>query len=337
MHTPLFSVVLATRDRPGLFAQALASVRAQRFADFEIVVVIDGLIEQHRSAYADVLQPQPGGPALRHFELLRRPGGHGQSYALNYGVEQARGAYVCFLDDDDSWCDDAHLARAAAVLRARQQQGRAVDLYMANQHAWRQDRQLPGPIWLEALAAQLQARGRQPDAQGCHEPEIGDLLGCGGFCHLNTLMVRRQLFLDVGGMDENIRWECDRDLFLRLIEAAACIVHHPAVVGHHNVPDPQQRASMTTSLDQVERRLWQLRVLEKAALRGRDARVRAHGHEHKGYVLKRVAEDLARQRQWRQASQYAGQALAVLPTLKWALYTASLYARRLFLRSPERR
>ena len=44
---PLFSILLATRDRPALFGEALASVLAQRFEDFEIVVVDDGSDPAH--------------------------------------------------------------------------------------------------------------------------------------------------------------------------------------------------------------------------------------------------------------------------------------------------
>jgi hypothetical protein len=135
-------------------------------------------------------------------------------------------------------------------------------------------------------------------------------------------------------MDEGVRWECDRDVFLRLVDAAACVVHHPAVTARHHVPDPKAGTSMTTSLNQVERRLWQVRVMDKSALFLKHPLLRAHARLHKGYALKRIAQELAAQGDWRAASYYAAQGLGALPNLKWALYTLNCWVRRLASRQP---
>ena len=326
---PLFSIILATRDRAELFAAALDSVARQSFTDTEIIVVNDGSCPEELPNYEAVLNRARAklGLRLKSFQLIRRPKGHGQSYSLNYGVEQAQGEYVCFLDDDDLWIDDGHLERAAKLLRSAAQ---PVDLYMTNQEAFAQGQRLPGPVWLEALAGQLQAAGRAPDSQGVFDVSVEDLLATGGFCHLNCLTVRRELWLRLGGMDEGIRWECDREIFLRLLDNAARRVHHPATTSRHHVPDPKAGQSMTTSLNNIERRLWQVRVLDKTALLLKHPALREHGRVHKGYALKRIAEELAARRDWRSASSYAAEALGVLPTLKWALFTLSCFARRLF-------
>lgn len=332
MSKPIFSVVIATRDRVELFAKALESVASQSFFDIEIIVVNDGSSPSSLPGYAQVLADAEKqlGARLRSFHLVRRPRGHGQSYSLNFGVDQARGDYVAFLDDDDLWIDSNHLARVDAVLRDAQAAGQVVDLYMGNQEAWRSGDKLSGPVWLEALQAQLAQRGRQADARGAFKVDIADLLGAGGFCHLNCFIVRRELFQQIGGMDEGIRWECDRDVFLRLVDAAQHIVHHPAVTSRHFVPDPKAGTSMTTSLNQLERPLWQLRVLDKASLFLKSPLLRAHGREHKVYALKRLAEQLAAQGEWRGAASYAGQALGARFSLKWALYSGSLWWRRMF-------
>jgi glycosyltransferase involved in cell wall biosynthesis len=326
---PLFSVVIATRDRAVLFEQALQSVLAQTLQQVEVIVVNDGSSPQALPAYEEVLQRAraTAGDRLKSFHLVRRPRGHGQSYSLNFGVDQAAGEYVAFLDDDDMWIDSGHLQRAADVLRAAAAQGRGADLYMGNQEAFVSERRLPGPIWLEALAGQLKARGRQAAADGTFDVEISDLIHSGGFCHLNCFIVRRELWQRIGGMDEGIRWECDRDVFLRLLDNAGRMLHQPAITSRHHVPDPKAGTSMTTSLNNIERRLWQVRVLDKAALTLKHPLLREHGNEHKGYALKRITEELASQGDWRRAGVYAGQALAVLPTLKWALYTLNCRVR----------
>ena len=72
---PQFSVIVATRDRAALFAEALRSVAEQTTEDTEIIVVNDGSSPEALSAYAAVLDAAQArlGPRLRSFSLVRRP------------------------------------------------------------------------------------------------------------------------------------------------------------------------------------------------------------------------------------------------------------------------
>jgi glycosyltransferase involved in cell wall biosynthesis len=319
---PLFSVILATRNRPALFGRALASVSSQSCESIEIIVVNDGSDESHLAEYRRIIDGAER--PIQFHALVRRPNGHGQSYALNFGVAQASGDYVCFLDDDDSWTDNDYLARIAAALAHRDA---LPDLVFSNQVAFFGGRQKDGPVWLEGLAARLESAGRRPDGDGLYGISVGDLVGAGGFCHLNTMIVRRALYDAVGGMDEGIRWECDHDLFLRLIDKAAIMLLSPAVVSRHNIPNPASAASMTTSLSEVQRRLLQLRVFEKASLFAEHPEIRNHGRQYQGYTLKRIAEALAAAGDRGSAAYYARLALAAAPTMKWCGYAAGLMFR----------
>ncbi len=320
---PLISVVLATRDRPQLFAEALASVLQQQFRNIEVIVVNDGSSAASVAAYRAVWDAAAAtlGPNFSVHTLVYRPRGHGQSYSLNFGTAQAQGDYVCFLDDDDKWTDTGHLARVALAINAAEQLGKPVDLYMSNQDAWINDGQRVGTLWLGTLAAELAARHRQPDAQGAYTVTVQDLMASTGFCHVNCLTVRRALFEQVGGMDEGIRWECDRDLFLKLIEASQHMLHHPAVVAYHRVPDPAKTANMTTAMGMIDKRLLQSIVLDRAVARSRDPAIRQHARLHKGYALKKIAGEYANQGDWTGARFYAAQALGATPGWKWALFT----------------
>ncbi|WP_295434791.1 glycosyltransferase [uncultured Thiodictyon sp.] len=328
---PTFSIILATRDRPVLFRDALNSVIAQTQTDTEIIVVNDGSAAEHHEAYEQALAAATtaiGNLRIRPFQLVRRPHGHGQSYALNYGVAQARGDFLCFLDDDDRWIDTEHLQRASEILQEADARGAPIDLYMTNQLAFRRGRQLPGPIWLEALAAQCRSRGHSPCARGTYSVTVPELMAAGGFCHINCLVVPRALYEDVAGMDEGIRWECDRDLFLRVADRARRIVHHPQVVSRHEVPEPGRTLSMTTQLPMLEKRRYQLQVLDKAALFARHPAIRAHGRQHKGHTLKKITEELARSGRWKSAVFYAREALGIAPTFKWTLFTSYCQVRQ---------
>lgn len=333
---PLFSVVLATRDRPALFSEALASVLAQEHRDLEVIVVNDGSrpasLVDYQPIWADAASRL--GDRMQVHSLVHRPRGHGQSYSINFGVAQARGDYVCFLDDDDKWTDPQHLTRAAKAIRDAAAQGTPVDLFMANQRAWIDDQRPVGTLWLGDLEAQLLGEGRRPDADGQFTVTVKDLMATTGFCHLNCLVARRDLFDRVGGMDEGIRWECDRDIFLKLIEASDRMVHHPAVVSYHRVPDPKQANNMTTTLGMVEKRILQSLVLDRALARSKHPLIKQHARLHKGYALKKIATEFATRGHWADASFYAREALGASPGLKWLGFSLHCMLRSLLSRAP---
>jgi glycosyltransferase involved in cell wall biosynthesis len=318
----LFTVIVATRNRPALFKEALDSVAAQTCADVDIVVVNDGSDDEHLPAYEAIIG-QTTRP-IRFFSLVQRPRGHGQSYALNFGVSQARSDYVCFLDDDDYWTDANYLQRARETIISSPTRP---DLHMSNQAAYLNGERQPGPIWIESLTRYLQDSGRLPSAAGIYTASVADLMVLRGFCHLNTLVVRRALFEQIDGMDEGIRWECDRDFYLRLIDRAKLIHYSPNVVSRHNIPDPAKATSMTTSISVLERRLFQLRVFDKAALFAINHLIRAEGRRQKAYTLKHITEILVTQQDYATAAYYARLGLAAKPTVKWFAYTAWLMLR----------
>jgi glycosyltransferase involved in cell wall biosynthesis len=320
---PFFSVIIPTRNRPTEFRQALGSVLNQSWTDTEIIVVNDGSGIEHQDEYQRILDPMEP-ERVRAFTLVSRPKGHGGSYVRNFGAAKAKAPYLCFLDDDDCWTDRGHLNRAQAVIHDATA---PVDLYMSNQAAFLNGGQQPGPIWIEDLPGILAKAGNSPDRHGTYTVTIDELLQSRGFCHLNTLIVRRGLFEDVGGMEESIRWEEDRDLYLRLIDSATITKYAPVTVARHNVPDPAKAASMTTALSHLERRLFQLTVFDRALHLTQHPRIRSYARRQKGYALKRIAESLASNGRYYDALIYARDALRLSPTFKWSAYTAWLALR----------
>ena len=311
---PTFSIILPTRNRPSLFGRALASVVDQTCESMEIIVVNDGSQQEHIAEYQSIIEAARRPIEIHH--LVERPNGHGQSYAVNVGAAAARGEYLCFLDDDDLWTDCDYLLRIQNSMEKRKD---LPDLIFSNQEAFLHDRRQERSIWFEGLAAQLCA-SRSPDEWGLYRVDVDELVNSPGFCHMNTMIVRRRLFDTVRGMDEGIRWECDHDLFLRLVDRAGMMLLSPVFVARHNIPDPTAAASMTTTLSGIERRLFQLRVFDKAALFAERPEIRARGRQYKGYTLKRIVENLESQRKYKAAAFYAREALGAAPTLKWAAY-----------------
>lgn len=316
---PVFSVLMPTRNRPALFASALESVLAQQGVALEVVVVDDGSSDEALAQYAAL--PALADPRVRVFHLLRTARGHGQAHVINHAATLSHGAYLGFLDDDDCWIDADHLARAGASIAAS---GAPVDLLYANQRLFLAGAQVDRVTWLEDLPSRLAGPAL---ADGSFAVTAADLLRAHGFGHVNTTLIRRALFDRIGGFDPQIAYECDRDFYLRAIDVAEVVRYSPCYVARHNAPDQTLRVNMSTAEPVLARRLSQLRVLDKAIAMARRPEVQRHARRHKGFALKRIAEDFAGAGDISRAAFYAREALATGFGLKWAAFTALLSLR----------
>lgn len=99
---PRVSIILPTHNRPALLAEAIASVRAQNCADWELIVV------------DDASTPPAAIPDDPRIRLVRQAPAGGGAAAKNRGIADAHGTFVAYLDDDDLY-DPAYLERALAA------------------------------------------------------------------------------------------------------------------------------------------------------------------------------------------------------------------------------
>jgi glycosyltransferase involved in cell wall biosynthesis len=318
---PLFSIIIPTRNRAALFAVAFRSVLEQRFEKFELIVVNDGSSAEQEVLYREIINTAPG--QVRMLSLLAVERGHGQGYALNFGAAEARGDYLCFLDDDDQWIDPENLGRAANVVAASTG---PPDLILAHQQAFRDGTAVSATIWIEDLESRL---NRTPDSTGAYTVTPAELLTCPAHCHVNTTIIAKSLFAEIGGLDEGIRYETDRDFYLRAIDRARIIKYLPFLVSRHNIPDPTAKANMSTVDPELAKRLSQLRVLDKAVLFSLRRELRRYAMRERAYTLKHIATEAARLGQSEASAYYARQALMAGFSFGWLGMAAFLTARRL--------
>ena len=311
-----FTVIIPSRNRPILLRKAIDSVLMQTHPGVEVLVVNDGSDGENERAYADLASELAG--RVRFLNLEKAKNGHGQSGSINRGADAAQGTFLCFLDDDDYWTDIDHLKRAFLSL-----ENSKADLYFANQDAVLGDTAVPGPLWLEALKDRLPSRATA-DAAGSFGVTINDLMACPGFGHLNTTVVRKQLFDRIGGLDENIRYECDLDFYLRIVDAAGGIRYFPGIVSRHNAPDPAKALNMSTAVSYLQKMLFRTYVWDKALLCARSPIIRKNAARHKSHTLKKMAASLTENQCFDQAFYYGRQALATGFSFKWLGYCGYL-------------
>lgn len=89
---PTFSVVVPAWNDAALVGRAVESVLAQRFADFELIVVDDGSTDDTRERLAVCSDPRLRYVHQEHGGVAR---------ARNQGIRCSRGRHLTFLDSDD--------------------------------------------------------------------------------------------------------------------------------------------------------------------------------------------------------------------------------------------
>ena len=92
-ENPLVSVIIPTFNRGWILKEAIDSVLAQDFTDFELIVVDDGSTDDTDQILDDYGQDL----------MVIRQTNQGVSSARNRGIDAAAGRLIAFLDSDDLW------------------------------------------------------------------------------------------------------------------------------------------------------------------------------------------------------------------------------------------
>ena len=186
---PKVSVIVPTYNRPDRLRTALASLAAQTYQDFEVIVVNDAGrdVEFVVAACAD-----------RHrITTVIHDRNRGLAAARNSGLREAKGAYIAYLDDDDRYLPN-HLETLVGYLDRR-------ECRVAYTDAWRvQERQSDGG-YVET--------GR--DVPYSYDFRPAELLVSNYFPVL-CVMHDRACLDDVGLFDESLFAHEDWDLWIRM-------------------------------------------------------------------------------------------------------------------------
>jgi glycosyltransferase involved in cell wall biosynthesis len=184
MAKPAVSIIIPTYNRAELLRQALDSVAAQTFRDYEVIVVDDGSMPP----IAEAVAGHPCQPRII------RQARQGPAAARNRGIAESRGDLVAFLDSDDLWMP-LKLERFVSALR----ENPAISIFYGPMQ----------PINSESLKVDGRTKPR-------HAGRITDALFKSCFVDVPTVVCRKELLTRVGGFDASLPVCEDYDLWLRL-------------------------------------------------------------------------------------------------------------------------
>jgi glycosyltransferase involved in cell wall biosynthesis len=195
------SVITPFLNAEAHLAEAVASVGAQTFADWELLLV-DDCSTDGSAALAAAL-----GDAEARVRVLRLPGTipHGPAAARNAGIAAARGDFLAFLDADDLLEPHMLATTLAAIERHR-----GAALVFGPTLWWHPDD--PGRDWLEDTGRHGGRLHRPPDLLRSLV-----LLQRGHVPCICSVLVRRSAAEAVGGFEERLRLYEDQTLLARLL------------------------------------------------------------------------------------------------------------------------
>jgi glycosyltransferase involved in cell wall biosynthesis len=196
----LVSIVIPTRRGAPYIGQTLASIERQTYAPWEVIIVEDGSDDGTQAIVEDFRRRCPSNDV----RFFRNDRNYGASYSRNVAFAKSRGEYIALVDNDDRWLPD-HLAHSVAALR-----NSAVDIVYSTVLMIEDGTETLLGLW-----------GPDP-----HETvEFPHGMFRRNFVTPSATVMRRQVLVDVGAWDTDLRYCEDAGFWMRCIVAEKKFLH----------------------------------------------------------------------------------------------------------------
>lgn len=219
------SIITPTYQRAATLPRALSSALAQTFRDFELIVVDDGSTDDTRSVVEAINDTR----IHYHYQPNQGP-----AVARNTGIHHATGAYVALLDADDAW-HSSKLEQQIALLDTYPDihlvftdsenidtENNTCALFSEQQRSVLEKLQLTPLVVNQYRRGDGFASGSPYTMDGYHveHPTLREILYERNFIATSSIMLRRDVLLNIGGFNPALFNAQDTDLLLRLLPAA---------------------------------------------------------------------------------------------------------------------
>ena len=183
----LVSIIIPVYNRLNYLHDAIESVLNQSYPCIEIIIVDDGSSVNIQ----EFINKEFSSPKIKFFKKEHS----GLSQSLNFGIKQAQGFYLAFLDDDDLWHPDMI---QTCIFQLSSQKG---DMAAVG-YSYFKGRHDPE---------------ESPEQQIKSTQDILKILTCKNIFPVNTVVVKKNLVERVGCFNVAMSACMDWDLWLRLL------------------------------------------------------------------------------------------------------------------------
>jgi glycosyltransferase involved in cell wall biosynthesis len=202
---PLVSIIIPNYNHGRYIADAIASILAQAYRRFEIIVVDDGSTDNSREIVAQY------GDAVTYIWQENQ----GLSAARNTGIKAANGDYIALLDADDMYEPDFLSTLVFSMLANPDADG----IYCGYQFVDDINRPLPGG-----------------EARSIPSDRLYQHLLYGNFLVPESILIHRGCYETAGPFDESLRACEDWDMWLRITRQFNIIGTNRILTRHRILP-----------------------------------------------------------------------------------------------------
>lgn len=202
-NKPLFSIVIPTFNRAAYLGRALQSVFNQTYSNWEVIIV-----DNYSTDDTDKLLKEFYDSRVRVFNINN----HGSiSVSRNLGINESNGEWIVFLDSDD-WWDENKLEECFKYLNSN------VDLYY-------HDLQI---VEETEIVGMIKSRKLK-------KPILVDLLKRGNTIATSSVIVRKSILKEIGGMNESSKMinSSDYNTWLRIARISERFCYIPKSLGYY--------------------------------------------------------------------------------------------------------
>jgi glycosyltransferase involved in cell wall biosynthesis len=225
---PIVSVIIPTYNCAHLLPETIASVQAQTYTHWELLIINDGSTDETDRLIPEYLEKYP----YDRIQFISKANG-GVSNARNFGANLAQGEIIAFLDADDRWLPDnleSHI----------EQFKNHPDLGISFGR-------------VEFMNAIGQATGKTTHGQ-LHQLPTHHFLYTNPTVTTSNLVVRSSLFKILNGFDERINHSEDMDFLFR----AASQQHRIEGIDRILVQYRIQTTGLSSTLEKMEQGWYHL-------------------------------------------------------------------------------
>lgn len=180
-QTPLLSIILPTFNRGKYILDAIESIQAMSFRNWELIIIDDGSTDQTNIVISKCLIDE-----RIHYSYNET--NQGASFARNLGLQKSKGKYISYLDSDNTY-SSSFVSHAIEFLEKNQNFDLVYGALFTSSHGKKN----------EILFKEFSRR---------------QLLK-GNYIDMSTIVHRRKLYELFGGFDESINRLDDWDLILK--------------------------------------------------------------------------------------------------------------------------
>lgn len=219
---PKVSIIIPTYKRSEMLPRAINSVLNQTYKNIEIIVIDDNNPESHyRQETAEVMDEYKKNQKVKYIQHTKNKNG---AVARNTGIANSHGEIITFLDDDDWYTEDKVQKQVEYLLRNKKYKAVYCGAY---RESTVHSSNLTGDLSFEILSGEITIR-------------------------TNTIMIWKDIIVDIGGWNEHFIRNQEAALLLRFFAKGYKLGVIKAPLVHYDLTDRSNSLDPIANLKQFE-------------------------------------------------------------------------------------